>query len=223
MKKICDIVRDLLPLYAENMTSPASNELVEAHLTQCESCANYLKDLRSPQMLPQEIPVQNLKHIQKMISRRRILSVLTAVFLLLSVITWGKVFLDADVYVSADQAVHSVESLEGGGIRIHWNYRSRGYSTTTYPEDRRNWGILVTQRRRELLFPEHLRTDETQDESGYSDVFGAGRSGAGPIRNEALSPEDNYFYVDYKTGRVEKLLWGGGQRCHPRITNSGRT
>ena len=38
MKTNCDIIRDLLPLYAEHITSEASNALVEEHLAECEAC-----------------------------------------------------------------------------------------------------------------------------------------------------------------------------------------
>lgn len=38
MKNECNIVRDLLPLYIENMTSPESAQFVEAHLSKCPEC-----------------------------------------------------------------------------------------------------------------------------------------------------------------------------------------
>ena len=38
MKNECNIVRDLLPLYIENMASPESAQFVEAHLSRCPEC-----------------------------------------------------------------------------------------------------------------------------------------------------------------------------------------
>ena len=38
MKNECNIVRDLLPLYIENMTSEETREFVEAHLSKCPEC-----------------------------------------------------------------------------------------------------------------------------------------------------------------------------------------
>ena len=38
MKNECNIVRDLLPLYIENMTSHESAQFVEAHLSKCPEC-----------------------------------------------------------------------------------------------------------------------------------------------------------------------------------------
>ena len=38
MTNECSIVRDLLPLYAENMVSPDTSAFVEGHLDTCEAC-----------------------------------------------------------------------------------------------------------------------------------------------------------------------------------------
>lgn len=49
MKNIsCNIINDLLPLYAENMLSEDSKKLVEEHMEQCESCRNSLENLKRP-------------------------------------------------------------------------------------------------------------------------------------------------------------------------------
>ena len=45
MKKNCNIIRDLLPLYVENLTSEDSNQFVMEHLHSCEECTNILKDM----------------------------------------------------------------------------------------------------------------------------------------------------------------------------------
>jgi len=46
MKLICDVVRDLLPLYHDNVVGVESRKLVEAHLTECEECECLLEKLR---------------------------------------------------------------------------------------------------------------------------------------------------------------------------------
>ncbi len=47
MYKNCEIVRDLLPLYADCVCSKASEELVEAHLASCSECAKEYKKMTS--------------------------------------------------------------------------------------------------------------------------------------------------------------------------------
>lgn len=46
MTTSCEIIRDLLPLYADDVLSDASRGLVEAHLPECPECAQMLKQLR---------------------------------------------------------------------------------------------------------------------------------------------------------------------------------
>ena len=46
MKMNCEVVRDLLPLYADEVCSKESRGLVEEHLTDCPECRNLLKKLR---------------------------------------------------------------------------------------------------------------------------------------------------------------------------------
>ncbi|MBO5089126.1 MAG: zf-HC2 domain-containing protein, partial [Lachnospiraceae bacterium] len=38
MKNTCNVVRDLMPLYVDDMLSEESKQLVEEHIEQCEAC-----------------------------------------------------------------------------------------------------------------------------------------------------------------------------------------
>ena len=46
MKLDCEVIRDLLPLYAEHIASPASTALVEEHLESCEACREELRQMQ---------------------------------------------------------------------------------------------------------------------------------------------------------------------------------
>lgn len=46
MKKNCNIIKDLLPLYKDNVVSKETKEYVEEHLKTCKDCQNYLRDLQ---------------------------------------------------------------------------------------------------------------------------------------------------------------------------------
>jgi len=44
----CNVVRDLLPLYVDNVLSTDSVAIVDAHLLHCPLCASELESLRKP-------------------------------------------------------------------------------------------------------------------------------------------------------------------------------
>nr|AHF24354.1 anti-sigma-YlaC factor ylaD [uncultured bacterium Contig575] len=47
MKKECEVIRDILPLYADDACSDASREIIEEHLKECQDCAAYLEQIRA--------------------------------------------------------------------------------------------------------------------------------------------------------------------------------
>lgn len=52
MKYECDIVKDLMPLYIDDLLSENSKKFVEDHINSCESCKNYYDKLSSEVKIP---------------------------------------------------------------------------------------------------------------------------------------------------------------------------
>lgn len=91
MKKECSVVRDVLPLYLENMVSEGTKVFVEEHLASCSDCAAELERLRSGGQIdatetPQrERDAEAIKAVKKKIARR-ILKAVAAVCLVFAVL-----------------------------------------------------------------------------------------------------------------------------------------
>ena len=51
MKTECDVIRDLLPLYADDACSEHSRALVEEHLDECPSCSEMLQRLKEDEIV----------------------------------------------------------------------------------------------------------------------------------------------------------------------------
>lgn len=43
----CGIIKDLLPLYAEELTSEESNDLIKQHISECESCQKQYEEIKN--------------------------------------------------------------------------------------------------------------------------------------------------------------------------------
>lgn len=77
MKLECDVIRDLLPLYAEKLASPASSALVEQHLAACPACRAELEQMEKPvPVQPEPQPDAPLKNIRSSLNRRRLRTML---------------------------------------------------------------------------------------------------------------------------------------------------
>ena len=74
MRNECNIIRDILPLYIEDMVSADTADFVEAHLEKCDACRAELENMKNPSRL--EDACQNdsstleesdlsLKHVMK--------------------------------------------------------------------------------------------------------------------------------------------------------------
>ena len=84
MKLDCEVIRDLLPLYAEHMASPASTALVEEHLQECEACRAELEQMLQPvPVQPEPQPDAPLKGIRASLRKKRILTAAAAVLAVL--------------------------------------------------------------------------------------------------------------------------------------------
>lgn len=51
----CEIIRDLLPSYIDELTSEVSNQEIEEHLKECTGCSQYLKEMKEGVQTPLQI------------------------------------------------------------------------------------------------------------------------------------------------------------------------
>ena len=87
MKHNCEIVRDLLPLYAEQIASPASTALAEEHLAECPACRAELQRIEKPVTVqPEPQADAPLKTIQIALTRRRVHTILVTLLVVLAVV-----------------------------------------------------------------------------------------------------------------------------------------
>lgn len=140
MEISCNIIKDLLPLYAEDMVSEDSKKMVDDHLCGCDDCTKELAVIKKTPKVPLEVDVQSLKRVGDSIKRRRIVAALTAIMTLLTLCVSTYVYLLTPYYLTAEEAIEDVYLNEDGGLIIDYargiNGRS-GWSNGT-----NNWGVL---------------------------------------------------------------------------------
>ncbi|MGI5958157.1 MAG: zf-HC2 domain-containing protein [Massiliimalia sp.] len=92
MEKIsCNVIGDLLPLYAENAVSEDSRRLIEEHLSQCEECRHQLKTMTNHMVLPVSTKaciqdMEILKKIRKHLRSRKLIAMILSAVITLSLV-----------------------------------------------------------------------------------------------------------------------------------------
>ena len=85
MKISCDVIRDLLPLYVDEVLSNDSKTLVDEHIEECENCSEELKKLSADETYINTVNNENksiyesLNRIRKRISLKIQLTILISV------------------------------------------------------------------------------------------------------------------------------------------------
>ena len=218
MKIQCEIIRDILPLYAENMVSQPTRAMVEEHLEDCEGCTRELASLRT-QAVPVEPGVKALKRVKDAIRRRRILSVLAVFFMIATLLFGGALLLDAPIYLSAEQAIESVEALEDGTIRIHPTDIVIETGSCVGLEDdgtlSRNYGVIYSTNLSMLLFPREKTPYEDMPEE-IRRLVSEEDWGTQKYQWEGGASSYNFWYLNAKDGTADTLLWDAGNP-HPQV------
>jgi len=204
MKITCDIIRDLLPLYAENLASLDSRTLVEEHLSTCAKCTKELESLLTAAPIPPESDIQSMAHLRRSIRNRRLLAVTTAVLVVLTLVLHASLALDAKIYLSAEDAVGPVEALADGTLQIPMSSLvvgtgSIGNGDPTTNEPTGNYGMIAFTRLSKLLF------------SGKDRTFVSG-----PVHSFKGMSSQNLWYCSARNGCGETLIWDAGNP-HPTV------
>lgn len=221
MKVTCNVIRDILPLYAENLASEDTAALVDDHLCCCDSCMRELGILKRIQIVPLERDVDGLKKVRKTIYIRKIVAVLTAVMLVFSLYSCINMLMNATIYPDAEDIVESVDALEDGTIRIRWknvvtSTGSLGIEITENGAESLNFGIICSTSLRNILFPKepaHHRDIPVE----LRDVVSEEEWGASTWQLEGGASSWNIWFCNAKDGTGETLLWDAG---HPYPENA---
>lgn len=210
----CDIIRDLLPLYAEDMVSEDSKNLVDEHLCGCDECTRQLGIMKKASKLPIEVETTSLKRIENTIRRRRVLAVLTTIMFVVTLVLSVTLLLDARIYLTAAQAIESVEALEDGSLRIHTadivsGTGSLGDGNPYSSEPSGNYGIIMSARLGSLLNPPK-RQDYSELPEEMQSVIEPENWGAKIYQLPGGASSQNFWYCDPWTGKGAALLWDAG-------------
>lgn len=126
MKLSCDIIRDLLPLYAEELASTDSKAAVREHLASCASCRKSYEEMKeSPVIVPKE---PGLDAVRRGIRKRRLLTALCAVLAVCCLGCWALSWLTAPIYLD-ESVITDILDNDDGTVTISMDAAAAGRKT----------------------------------------------------------------------------------------------
>ncbi len=120
MKKIsCNIVRDVLPLYLDNVVSDDTKEMVEEHLKICESCRKEADLLQQDVVVPTIKSIQlseakMLKSLKARINRKKItISLVSVILAVTAVVSLGFALAFSKSYIPYSNTQFEIVDMNG--------------------------------------------------------------------------------------------------------------
>ena len=233
MKISCNIIRDLLPLYAEDLASEDTRTLVEAHLFDCAECTDILESMKQKTPVPVETTPESLNKVKQLIRRKRILSVMVALLTLITLASLVFTFLFTPFQLTKEQALDDFYVREDGAVVIDYSPYVIGRSLSGMNE---NWFIHQYSTRydvwkgdnrksiEELYGSDGIITEEEKLRYENIDViYGTWESPDGKVKSDAPIPwlEDavmvsggndwNWWYFDPAGLGDDTLLYDAGK------------
>ena len=209
----CGVIRDLLPLYTEELCSQESRVLVESHLKDCPDCRSMKESMEKTEPLPVDSG-ESLKKMKKELKNRKLrtaaMAALLVFVLLVSFFSW---YSKPEYYPYSEKLI-SVRDL-GDKIEIHFNGVARARLETsedpeggtmailyawTSPMDRRSKIDTMTIPKVDALY----YCWETQ---GENTVLLAGETDAAGMQVLPRLVLGYYVYLALLLGAVSGLLW----------------
>jgi hypothetical protein len=128
MKISCEIVKDLLPLYYDDVCSKESRSTVEEHLLQCDNCKKYLDSMNSEfiqtntERVEEQAKSNILKRIKKKLLRKNVMVSAISVICAITVLLGGfSLIFHRQVPIPYHNGLVSVKMGENGMLDVLFN------------------------------------------------------------------------------------------------------
>ena len=130
MNAPCPIIRDLLPLYAEQMVSHETKLFVEEHLAACPACQKELEALRHNTIpaSPNQLETVPMKKLKKTMLAKNVHTILLTASLSMAILLSLFSFLTQPIFIPYSQDLLTQNVSSAGEISIAFSQEVTGYS-----------------------------------------------------------------------------------------------
>lgn len=132
MSNQCNLIKDILPLYAEDMVSADTREFVSNHLEHCAECRAELERMRSPAKFVPDIDtdIVPLKKIKKDLFIKRLQTIFFTAIIACAVVMIAFGVLTSPKFFPYSDDLLNVVDNHSGEIIVAFDDRVTGYTCT---------------------------------------------------------------------------------------------
>lgn len=211
MNNECGIIRDLLPLYAENIASPETVKFVEEHLKTCEACRKEYERMKEPQAIDPnsvqaDVSTAPLLKLKRKMRAKRILTVAATAMFVIALLVSAFSFLKAPKYIPYSKDLLSVTVNDDNTVTVTFDKK-----VTNYMYD--------------LYYDPHVEGSMCYHISAWTSLwdewFSSNENAPSTFTESALTP----IYYDSNNGKEDVCVYGeplaepgSGVTSLPRIT-----
>ena len=137
MKNECGIIKDLLPLYAENIAGPETVEFVEEHLKTCEACREEYERMKEPKTgeptaIRAETSAAPLFTLKRKMRTKRIQTIAVTALLIIALLVSAFSFVTAPEYIPYSKDLLSVTLNDNDTVTITFDEKVTNYMYALY-------------------------------------------------------------------------------------------
>lgn len=133
MKISCNMIRDILPLYVEDMASQDTRDLVEEHIASCENCKKRLEEMRTFEEPPVDTDIAPLRNIQNTLRKKKLQTIILSVMVTLVFAVVTIAYLTTPAYISYNENAVSITEKDDGTVLLNFSEEVSGYNVNQYP------------------------------------------------------------------------------------------
>lgn len=123
--KICNIIRDLLPLYVDDVLSIDSKDFVESHLKDCSDCKKEYELMKEELVIPSETKDNGLKSIKKTLKSKKIKNiVLTIILTSIIIISSIELIFHRNTLIKYDKSLIDIVNINNN---VYSKFKAKNY------------------------------------------------------------------------------------------------
>lgn len=203
----CNVVKDLLPLYADDICSEDSRQVVEEHLQECQECRKELEDYRYNTGIGDIDDKKAVADFGKKLKKRNLTKIIVSVIVCLAVIISGAyALLVPEFSVKYEQGMLEANIPVDGGIDV-WvklpNYKRLDF----FAQYNENEEIDIYLNAKQTLFTKLFKDSDTSDNLWRTNGFICVSFQDGGT--DYIHPDNtvkNIYYIDMDIEQADLIL-----------------